>query len=446
MKKLITASVVLLGVCTGATVCSPAFAQAASGSGQQAPCASITIKDAAEYNAYSNAISQATPQAKVQAIEAFLKQYPHSVVKIDMLQKLMAVSQQISADKTLDAAKQLLAADPNNLRALTFIVYLETQQANGNQQLLDQAAADAHKGLTVPKDPCMNAADYQKIKEAATPIFYRAIAMDAMAKKDYKTEIDAITSELKSYTNPAQTTVVPALLDTYYLGNAYLQTDPKDIKSGIWFLTRFAAFAKPPYQKQALDAAIYWYKKYHCSETDAACMNGNPPPGFSDIQTLASQPANVFPPATYTITPAPPPPTPAQLAHQAVTSTPDLNSLALSDKEYILTNGSPDDAAQVWAVMNGKTAEVPGVVIAATRDSVQLAVSKDAQNSNTADFTINMKPPLKKIPDVGSTQTYIANFSSFTQKPLMIIMDQGSLPPAEHKAPAHHHPVHHHVR
>ena len=440
MKKLVTASVVLLGVCTGATVCMPALAQANSAAPQSKACAAVTIKSPAEYNAYSNAISQSTPQAKAQAIEAFLKQYPNSVVKVDLLEKLMLISEQISPAKGVSAAKELLTADPTNLRALIFVAYVETQQANGNQQMLDDAASYARKGLAAPKNPCMTEADYQKLKAAGTPIFYRAIGMDAMAKKDYQGEIAAFTSELKSYATPQETTQVPALLDTYYLGNAYLQTTPKDVKNAIWFLTRFASFAKPPYQKQALDAAVYWYKKYHCSETDAACMNGNPPAGFAAIQQLASQPANVFPPATYTITPAPPPPTPAQLAHQAVQSTPDLNSLALSDKEYILTNGSPDDANQVWAVMNGKTAEVPGIVVSATRTSVQLAVSKDAQKNNTADFTIQMKPPLRTAPAVGSKQTYIANFSSYTQNPLMIIMTDGTPPPTTH-APARRPPV-----
>ncbi len=82
----------------------------------------------------------------------------------------------------------------------------------------------------------------------------------------------------------------------------------------VWFLTRFAAFAKPPYQQQALAAAQYWYTKYHCAQNDAACRS-TPPQGFLQIQQLASVPANVFPPADYNPTQAPPPPSPADLAH-----------------------------------------------------------------------------------------------------------------------------------
>lgn len=491
MKKLVFASVALACLASSPIVCSSAFAQAAAGA--QNPCQQITIKDPAEYNSYTNAISQSTPQAKADAIDAFLKQYPNSVAKVELLRQLMAVDQSISMTSTLDAAKQLLQADPTDLRALLVAVFIEHQQANGNQQQLDQAAADAQKGLSAPRDPCMSETDFEKVKDAATPIFYSAIGADDAAKKDYKGAIDAYTKELQAYKNPEQTTAGPALLDTYYLGNDYLQLDPKDLKDAIWFLTRAAEFDKQA-QAQILYAAEYWYKKYHCSTTDAACINGNPPPGFQDIQNLASVPANIFPPSSYNPTPAPPPPSPAQLAHQAIVGTAGCENvtpeppapaptaeggtapaaapaaapapeaapaastpapaactdslkktLGLSDEEFILQNGDPQDQQLIWSIMNGVTAQVPGVVVSAAPDgtSVQLAVSQDAQQSNTADFTINMKPALKarEIPTAGAKVTYVATFDSYTPKPLMITMKDGA-PPAAPARPVHH-PVHH---
>ncbi len=58
------------------------------------PAASqVTIKDPAEYNAYTNAIGQSDPKIKASAIESFLTQYPQSVVKSDMLEQLMAAYQ-----------------------------------------------------------------------------------------------------------------------------------------------------------------------------------------------------------------------------------------------------------------------------------------------------------------------------------------------------------------
>jgi hypothetical protein len=493
MKKLVSASVMLLSVCSAMTVCSPVFGQALTGqsaSNQPANCGAISIKEPAEYNAYANATSQSTPQAKAQAIESFLQQYPNSIAKVSLLQELMNDYQSISADKTLDAAKRLLQADPNNLRALTFVVYLEHQQSNGNQAALDQAAADAQKGLNATKDPCMTQADYDKVKDIATPIFYSAIGADAAAKKDAKGAIDAYTKELQSYKDPNQTTVVPGLLDTYYLGQAYLQQTPPDLKNAIWFLTRASQFTKPPYQAQIQTAAVYWYKKFHCSPNDAACMNGNPPPGFADIQQASAVPANIFPTAAYNPTPAPPPPSPADLAHQAIVSTAGcagvtpappaaapaaagaapaaapaaeapgasapaatlpaacsdaLKSMALSDKEFILANGALPDQQAIWSVMNTVTAEIPGVVVSATPSTVQLAVTQDAQQSNTADFTVNMTTPLKDVPAAGTKVTYIATFDSYTQKPPMIILKDGGPKPPEKKPVPHRTTTTHHT-
>ena len=103
MKKSVLASLLALATIFPGSV-SMVYAQAAQ-SGQ------ITIKDPAEYNAYTNAVGQSTPAAKAAAIEAFLTQYPNSVVKNDMLEQLM-VAYQGDPVKMLDAADRLLAVDP----------------------------------------------------------------------------------------------------------------------------------------------------------------------------------------------------------------------------------------------------------------------------------------------------------------------------------------------
>lgn len=421
MKKVVLASMLAVATLVPAVVPAiPACAQE-SQSGQ-----SLTIKDPAEYNAYTNAIGQSTPAAKAAAIEEFLQQYPNSVVKTQMLEQLVLAYQGTNdMSKVFDASKRLLQVDPNNLRALTLVVYVEKSQANGDQAKLDDAATLAKHGLSATKPSDMSQDDFDKLKAVATPIFYDAVGADDLAKKDYQAEISDITTELKAE-QPAQTTAQPSLADTYYLGTAYVQLnskDPSDLKNGIWFLARAAQYLPDPYKTQAEKAAEYWYSKFHGGMD-----------GFDQIKQLAHD--NVFPPATYNPTPAPPPPSPQDLAHQAVTSTPDLKTLALTDKEFILANGNQADAQAVWAVLNGVTAEVPGQVIAATPDSVQLAVSDDAKNSQKADFTINMKKPLKDVPAVGTTVTYIATFSSYTQNPPMIIMNDGEVKPAPR--PVHH--------
>jgi len=420
MKKVVFAS--LLAVATSA-LCLPPAAPAQE---QGSQSSQITIKDPAEYNAYTSAIGQSSPAAKAAAIESFLQQYPNSVVKAEMLEQLVGAYQATGdTAKTYDAAKRLLQVDPNNLRALIFVVYVEKQQANGDQAKLDEAAALAERGQNATKPANMSDADFQKLKDLAAPIFYDVVGADDVAKKDYKDAIASYTAELKSAKDPAQTTQPPMLPDTYYLGTAYVQEEPKDLVNGIWFLARAAQYLPDPYKTTAEKAAEYWYKKYHGSMD-----------GFDQIKQLAHD--NVFPPSSYKPVPAPPPPSPQELAHNAVVSTPDLDKgLSLADKEFVLANGSQDDAQKVWAVLQGKTTEVPGTVIQATPDSVQLAVSEDAKQSQKADFTINMKTPLKEVPAVGTQVTYIATFDSYTQTPPMIILKDGEPKPAP--KPATHH-------
>jgi len=425
MKKVVVASV--LAVAAGTAFYLPA-ALALDDQTQGAQSSQITIKDPAEYNAYTNAVGQSSPAAKASAIEQFLTQYPNSQVKEEMLEQLMASYEQAGqADKELDAANRLLAVNPNNLRALTIVVYMEKKQTNDPAKLED-AAKKAEAALAAPKPPSLSDADYQKLKAATTPIFQSAIAANATAKKDYKTAIEAYTAQLKAYTDPAQTQSGPGLLATYNLGNAYVQQDPKDLVNGIWFLTRAAQFAPAGYKDQIEKAAEYWYKKYHGGMD-----------GFDQVKTQTQ--ASLFPPDSYKPVAAPPPPSPQELAHQAVTSTPDLKSLALADKEFILANGTPEDAGKVWDVLKDVTAEVPGTVVSATADSVQLAVSDDAKQSQKADFTINMKAPLKEVPQAGAQVKFTATFDSYTQNPPMIIMKDGEPPAPAKKSPAARRPA-----
>ncbi|MGI8770607.1 MAG: hypothetical protein ACR2JE_04155 [Acidobacteriaceae bacterium] len=437
MKTIAIAS--LLAVATSTLCATPAvWAQttaqpgqaAAQPAGQAAPGQQITIKDPAEYNDYSNAISQSSPAAKAAAIEAFLTKYPNSVVKQDMLEQLMTAYQQANnLDKTVDAANRLLQQAPNNLRALAIYVYIKKSQAAGKttpadaQPLLDDAAAKAQTGLTAPKPANMPDADYQKLKAATTPIFYSAIALDDENKKDYAGAVDSFRKELQNV-DPASTQSGPSLNDTYLLGQAYAQQTPPDLKNAIWFLTRAAAYAPAAAKPQIEQAAEYYYKKFHGSMD-----------GFPQVQQQVT--TSVVPPDSYNPTAAPPPPSPADQAAKVVASTPDLKTLSLGDKEFILFNGKPEDAEKVWATLKGVVAQVPGKVVSATADSVQLAVTPDAQGSNTADFTINMKEPLKEVPAIGSTVTYTAKFDSYTQNPKMITLTEGT-PPAPARAPVPH--------
>jgi tetratricopeptide (TPR) repeat protein len=424
MKKVVLASV--LALATGIFCAAPfAFAQD-----------QITIKDPAEYNAYSNAIGTSAPAAKAAALEDFLTKYPNTVVKSQVLTTLLLTYQQANDQANLlKTAKRVLDVDPSNLRAALVYVYLTKQQATvkaqtdpaGAQPLLDDAAKVADAALkvtTASPGSGVSADDFAKLKTATTPIFESAIATDDVGKKDYKDAIDNYLAELKSYPDLGTPAGAPGINETYLLGQAYTQQDPKDLPNGIFYLERAAQYAPAAAKDSVEKQAEYWYQKYHGGMD-----------GFDPIKQLAHD--NATPPASYKPVAAPPPPAPDKLAHDAVAAanTPELlKAMALSDKEFVLANGSQADADQVWGVMKGVRTTVPGIVVAATASSVQLAVSPDAQGSKTADFTINLTKPLTTLPNIGDSVKYDATFDSYTKTPPMIILTDGE-PTPEKKAP-----------
>ena len=62
----------------------PAQGQAPAAPAPAAPAAvqAPVIKDPAEYNAYVGAIGQKDPAAQISGLEAFLTQYPNSIMKV----------------------------------------------------------------------------------------------------------------------------------------------------------------------------------------------------------------------------------------------------------------------------------------------------------------------------------------------------------------------------
>ena len=431
MKKVVVAS--LLAVASAATVARVAVAQTQVNLGSNAQQTGGGVQLApAEYNDYTAAIGQSTPQTQAPALEAFLTKYPQSQVKDDVLQRLMLAYSAFDPAKTLDAADRLLQVDPSNIRALTFETYFRLQGADqtadpaAKQAVLDKAAEYGQKGLAATKPAAMSQADFDAVKNAATPVFHRAIAMAALGKKDGATAVTQLKQTLSSVPVEQTKTPGPLLQDTYVLAQAYYQSTPPDLVNCTWYAARAASFAPEPYKSQMMPLAKYCYKKYHGADD-----------GFDAVAT-ASQ-ASLNPPADFQIKPAP---KPSDIVKQVIASTPDLATLAISDKEFILQNGTPEDAAKVWDTIKGKSVQFPdATVVAVTDTALQVAVSDDAVQSKTADFTFNLTTPVKTPPVVGAKVAVSGTYASFTPNPIMITMSDGTVIEPK-KTPAKPSPAH----
>ena len=376
MKKLVFASVMALASLS--IYCAPML---------RAQDSTITIKDPAEYNTYNNAIGQSDPKAKAAALESFLKAYPLSVVKGAVLDVLIDTYQGLQdADNTLSAASRLLQADPNNMKATYYSVLVKKSQCGKTQdkQTCDDAAALAHKGLLAPKPAGVSDGDWKTQTGGSYPVFHSAIAFDdAVSKKDFKGAVAEYTAELMLYTDNQSKTA--GLQDTYLLAQAYSQPDAKDPVKSIWFYARAWNFVPPSYKAKIETDLERSYKSYHGDLK-----------GLDDIKSQAA--LTTFPPGTLVIAPDKPP---AEKIHDIILTTPNLNTLALTDKETVLSVGSKEDADKLWALLKDQATPVPGMVIEAPASAIRVVLT---QGIKPTDYIVKLTTPVacKDFPVIGA--------------------------------------------
>src|SRR3984893_9811492 len=425
MKKILVT--VVLGLAVGAD------GQAAAPPAQQpqqqpaqgqraAPTQAPVIKDPAEYNAYVGAVQQTDPTAKISGLEAFLTQYPNSVMKNQALEILMGTYQQAgNQQKTIDTATKLVAADPNNVRALALLAYFKRLQAQGGDPNAKQLLADAKKygqlGLdALPKfnkPEGTSDADFQKMKDQMSGIFNAAVGIAALQDKDYATAQKSL--KVAADANPQD------FSNVYPLALAYLQATPQDSINGVWYGARALAIAPTPQVASQIEPYIKrQYVKYHGADD-----------GWTDLVGKAK--ASPTMQADFTIKPAP---TPADQAADLVKSK-DPTKMDFAEWELILTVGKQDDADTVFNAIKGKAVQLGGAkVISSSPTKLTLAASLDDIDANKADVELTMSAPIpaRLLPKEGATVDFEGTPETYTKSPFLISMDKGVL--LTKKAPA----------
>ncbi len=431
MKNVVLASMLAVSAVT-APFCVAQAPAAAAGSqttdqqpAGQAAAGQVQLSPA-EYSAYQNVTTAADPAAKATAGEAFLQQYPQSTVKAAVLEQVMnAYAQQNNVQKALDTGDKILQTDPNNYTALFTEVYLLKSQADQSadastrQTGYSKAATLATRALSATKPAAVEQSQWDQIQTKTKPTLYSVIGFDALQKKDSAGAISAYTSELKAV--PEDQTKQPGVLlqDTYYLGTAYYQSTTPDYLSCTYFATRAAVLAPDQFKAQFQPVATYCYKKYHGGDD-----------GYDAVKTAAA--ASLFPSDSFksSVKPAP---TPADQATAVLDADkkedPTLVKTNIQDREFVIQNGTADQAESEFTPIKGKEIKVSGVVVAISGTDLQLAVSDDskAANPKVADFDVTLKAEPTKVPAVDSTVDVLGTIDSYTQKPLLVKMTAGEI-------------------
>jgi hypothetical protein len=402
-----------------------------------APAQKKEIKDPAEYNAYVGAVQQNDPAAKVSGLEAFLTQYPNSVMKEDALELLMIAYQQTGNQaKMNETAQKILQINPCNIRALALIAYSKQAMATAGQNA-QQNFADAgqagEKGLqclqTATKPDGTSQADWDKLKTQTSGIFNGAAGIAAFQAKDY--------AKAEQYLRAAVHGDPANLLEVYDLALADLAPGPaENDQEGLYYIARAANLAQGAGKDQIAKFGKSRYTKYHGSDQ-----------GWNELMAQAA--TTPLPPSDFTITKYVPP-TPAEQAAALVKSK-KIEEMSFAEWQLILSEGTPEDAEKVWSVLKGKPLQMVAHVIsidtsnkAATR--LMLAGSSDDIDAKRADIDLTMSAviPPKQMPKEDTDFQFEGTPVSYVPKPFVMTMDHGALlvkaapkPPAHRKPAAH---------
>jgi tetratricopeptide (TPR) repeat protein len=428
MKKFLLV-MLLIGAATG-------FVQRASSQAAAPATQKKEIKDPAEYNAYVNAIQQQDPNAKAQALEAFIQTYPNSVMKVDAAEQLMAAYQQAgNAQKMIDAANKILQIDPNNVRALAILTYtyratITAQNLQQNLPLIQKYATQGEQALpNMPKPDGMSDADFTKLHNELGAIFEGGLGFVALQNKTYP---DASTDFRKAVSEESQ----PNIADIYPLAQADLEAKPMN-PEGFWFIIKAANLAQGDGKQQILDYGRKKYIRYHGSEQ-----------GWQELVNDATSNSSLMPAQGFTVAAAPPPPSPAEQAADLVKSK-DPKKMSFAEWQLVLSSGNQTAADTVWNTIKDKAVKLGANVISASASSLQLAGSEDDIDAKKADITVSMAKPLpaKLVPQPGASIFFQGTVSSYTPNPFMMTFTDGVLldksgNPISTAAPAHHTTTH----
>jgi tetratricopeptide (TPR) repeat protein len=422
MKKILLA--VVFGIATGAMAQSAApaptqpAAAPAQGAAPSQPAgqsnAAPVIKDPAEYNAYVSAYSQKDPAAQISGLEAFLTQYPNSIMKGQALEILMGAYQQTGNPKVADAAQRLLAVNPDNPKALVVLAYSE----KAAQKWADAKQHAEHALEVLPKwtkPDGVPQADFDKQKTSFIAIMNSVAGFSALQLKDYAAAQKYLRAAVEADPNNVE--------NVYPLAIASLPpSTPDDTVNGLFFIARAANLvADPNAKEQVKKFGRSKYMRYHGGED-----------GWTDLLTQTA--TTPLPPAGFTIKPAP---SPAEQVHAMVTSK-KPEEMDFAEWQFVFTNGSQEDQDLVWNAVKGKAVQMNGTVISTTPTEFMIAGSSDDIDAKKADITLKFedKVPVKLIPKDGASFDFQGEPASYTPSPFMMVMEKGKLLNAKPAAPA----------
>jgi hypothetical protein len=382
----------------------------------------------AEYDNYQTALNTREPAKRATALEVFVAWYPNSVLRNEALEHAMAAWTAAGEPAKADfIAGKLLQLDADNLHALANRVYAgRTKAVQGDKAAIAPMVAAAERGVASlaawHKPPSLDDAAFARTKQQMSAVFNGALGYAALQAKDY--------DKARLYYRESVAADPENLQDVYQLAVSQLEGTPLDAL-GFWFAARSIAIARATKNETAahdIDRYVRSrYRLYRGSEEGwdqllARVVAGEraPPGGF-----VKSIPRAL---------------TPSELALQLVEEH-DPGSLSFADWALILrlrdaTPANRAAAEKLWGAIvdkqsqgGGTRLKIPIKVISATPDSLEAAITEEAQAGNVADLHVVMARPLAPLPAAGAKIAIVGTLSDYRPQPFMFTMTRAELAP-----------------
>ncbi|HEV3277451.1 MAG TPA: hypothetical protein VG860_11585 [Terriglobia bacterium] len=415
--NIFTGSAVLAAaMCWGAGAHAAALAVPAgpgpgAGLGQAAAAKGPQWKTREEYDAYQAMAKETDPHKKITLAEGVISKYPTSDFKdVAYVQEVGAYQQLNESDKAIDAAKKALAANPDNLDALTYMCFafpfIYNAKAPGADAQLTETSGYATHGLDVlgklQKPAQVTDAQFTDYVKAKRAIFNNAAGFAALQKKDYPSSITALKAAMQD--NPSDS------LTFSLLGQDYLYSTPPDYDNAIWNLARSVALAQAGNSPNATALQTFYDKVYTSRHGSNA--------GEADIVTQAK--ASATPPADFKV---------AQAPKHAATGNQLVD--AFYGWEDALKAGG-DTETQQWAQIKGQQFGGPGIVDSVDKQPdgtflVHIDITKDSQASSAYDIELKDSQPGCKDLQKGDPARFQGTISAYTTTPSFVLTVDGTI-------------------
>ncbi|HKT13000.1 MAG TPA: tetratricopeptide repeat protein [Terriglobia bacterium] len=359
-----------------------------------------------EYDAFQAFVKEKDPQKRISLIQAFVEKYGKTsdFVANAYVAEMQTYVQMSQTEQAIAAAKKALAADPDNLDALSYLSftfpYTFKPSSSTASADLSTAKQEAEHGLEVlqnlQKPEGVSAEQFEAYVKPKTKraVFNTALGFVGVQQKDYNQAIKSLEAAAQDEPNN--------VLVYSLLGQSYYNENPRDINKAIWYLARATALAQDANNPNSDRLKKFYdqvYEAQHGSNEGADKL-------------LAQAKTTDAIPADFKV--APPP-------EHAKTGNVNLDAF-YKIQDAISVGG--DTGQQNWTQLKGQPLGLVGHVDSVVPGSdpktfqVRVDVTPDAQSKEgTYDIVLDDSQPGVNLLQSGDPLRFQGNIASFTTTP-----------------------------